>query len=179
MRPEGLVTVSGLVDAEGKSISLQQAVDYGWIKGARSAPAGWGITPKSEISLGKNLLVDQGRQLLAFCFGFRSPISNFTCQQFGLGTGTTAPAVTDVAIESPIFLNSVSANTAPILGVDFLTPFVVRVSYQIALGDANGFLITERGLFSGNGTLFARHVSAAGINKTSDFSPTLTWRLRF
>ena len=65
------------------------------------------------------------------------------------------------------------------MGVDFLTPFVVRVSYQIAIGDANGYLITERGLLSGNGTLFARHVSSAGINKTSDFSPTLTWRIRF
>ena len=181
MRPQGLVTVSSIVDASGKAISLQQAVDYGWIKPASGAatPAGWGLTPKSEISLGTNLFVDQGRQLLAFCFGFRSPVSDFTCQKFGVGTGTTAPAVTDVALQSPITLASVGSITAPILGVDFLTPFVVRVSYQIALGDANGFLITERGLFSGNGTLFARHVSAAGINKTSDFSPTLTWRIRF
>lgn len=179
MRPKGLLTISRITTADGKKVSLQKAVDYGWIKpiGGRS-PSGWGL-PKEEISLGENLFLDQGRQLLAFCFGFRSPISDFTCQNFGVGTGITAPAVTDVALQSPITLISTGTTTAPILGVDFLTPFVVRVSYQIALGDANGYLITERGLFSGNGTLFARHVSAAGINKTSDFSPTLTWRIRF
>jgi hypothetical protein len=179
MRPKGLVTVTGVTTADGKTIPLQQAVEYGWIKPTSGRqPSGWGL-PKEEISLGENLFLDQGRQLMAFCFGFRSPISDYTCQQFGVGTGTTAPTVTDVTLESPITLASVSSITAPILGVDFLTPFVVRISYQIALGDANGYLITERGLFSGNGTLFARHVSAAGINKTSDFSPTLTWRIRF
>jgi hypothetical protein len=179
MRPKGLLTISKITTADGKEVSLQRAVDYGWIKpaGGRN-PSGWGL-PKEEVSLGENLFVDQGRQLLAFCFGFRSPVSDFTCQNFGVGTGITAPAVTDVALQSPITLVSTGTTTAPILGVDFLTPFVVRVSYQIALGDANGYLITERGLFSGNGTLFARHVSAAGINKTSDFSPTLTWRIRF
>lgn len=178
MRPKGLITVSGITTADGKIIPLQKAVEYGWIKPASGrSPSGWGL-PKEEVSLGSNLFLDQGRQLLAFCFGFRSPIADYTCQQFSIGTGTTAPAVTDVALESPIYLDSATSTQAPILGVDFLTPFVVRVSYQIAIGDANGYLITERGLLSGNGTLFARHVSAAGINKTSDFSPTLTWRIR-
>lgn len=180
MRPKGLVTVSGVTTADGKDIPLQKAVDYGWIVPAPGrAPSGWDLPVRGEVSLGENLFVDQGRQLIAFCFGFRSPISDYTCQRYGIGTGSTTPAVTDVALESPILLESVNSATAPILGVDFLTPFVVRVSYQIAIGDANGYLITERGLFSGNGTLFARHVSAAGINKTSDFSPTLTWRIRF
>lgn len=178
MRPRGLVTVTGIVDADGKNIPLQKAVDYGWIKPAAGrSPAGWGLG-RDEVSLGENLFLDQGRQLLAFCFGFRSPISDYTCQKFGIGTGTTAPSVTDVALESPITLTSVSSTIAPINGVDFLTPYVVRVSYQIGIGDANGYLITERGLFSGNGTLFARHVSSAGINKTSDYSPVLTWRIR-
>lgn len=180
MRPKGLLTISRVTTADGKIVPLQKAVDYGWIKPASGrSPSGWGLPVIGEVSLGENLFLDQGRQLLAFCFGFRAPISDYTCQQFGIGTGITAPAVTDVALESPITLESVGSTTAPILGVDFLTPFVVRVSYNIAIGDANGYLLTERGLFSGNGTLFARHVSAAGINKTSDFSPTLTWRIRF
>jgi len=177
-RPQGLVTVSGIRLADGRQISTQQAVDYGWIVPAGPAPAGWGVE-RHEVSLGTNLFLDQGRQLMAFCFGFRAPISDFTCQKYGVGTGTTAPQVTDVALEAPITLNSTASTLAPIDGVDFLSPFVVRVSYTIALGDANGYAITERGLFSGNGTLFARHVSATAINKTSDFSPTLTWRIRF
>ena len=179
LSPKGLVTVSGIRTADGRSISTQQAVDYGWIvPSAGKSPAGWGLE-RHEVSLGENLFVDQGRQLLAFCFGFRSPVSDFTAQKFSVGTGLTPPQVTDVAMESPITLASVSSTLGSIDGVDFLTPFVVRVSYTIALGDANGYLITERGLFSGNGSLFAHHVSSAGIDKTSDFSPTLTWRIRF
>ena len=179
IRPKGLVTVSGIRLADGSSISTQQAVDYGWIVPVPGrSPAGWGLE-RSEVSLGENLFVDQGRQLLAFCFGFRSPVADFTVQQFAVGTGLTVPQATDVALESPITLASTASTLGPIDGVDFLTPFVVRVSYTIALGDANGYLITERGLFSGNGSLFARHVSSAGIAKSADFSPTLTWRIRF
>jgi hypothetical protein len=174
-RPTGELFVSGVVDSFGKPVELDKAISYGWLPNLPIV----GLNDKPALTLNQNLFLDQGRQLLAFCFGFRSPISDYTCQRFGIGTGITAPAVTDVSLESPITLSSVSSTTAPILGVDFLTPFVVRASYQIAIGDANGYLITERGLFSGNGTLFARHVSAAGINKTSDFSPTLTWRIRF
>jgi hypothetical protein len=178
-RPEGLVTVSGIRLASGRVISTQQAVDYGWIVPIKGmSPAGWGLE-RHEVSLGSNLFLDQGRQLLAYCFGFRAPISDFTCQNYSVGTGTTTPQVTDVALEAPITLASVSSTMANVDGIDFLSPFVVRVSYTIALSDANGNLITERGLLSGNGTLFARHVTAAGINKTADFSPTLTWRIRF
>lgn len=178
-RPEGLVTVSGVRLANGRQITTQQAVDYGWIvPAAGPSPAGWGLE-RHEVSLGTNLFLDQGRQLLAFCFGFRAPISDFTVQKYSVGTGTTTPQVTDVALEAPVTLTSTASTLAPIDGVDFLSPFVVRVSYTIALGDANGYALTERGLFSGNGTLFARHVSATAINKTSDFSPTLTWRIRF
>jgi len=179
MRTQGLVTVSRIVDADGREISLQRAVDYGWITNAQRAPSGWGVG-RDEISLGKNLFLDQGRQLVAFCFGFRNPISDYTLQKFGIGTGTTAANVSDIALEAPIQLASqANATTSPIDAIDFLTPFVLRVAYTVAYGDANGYLIRERGLFSGNNTLIARHVSAAGINKTSDFSPTLTWRLRF
>ena len=180
-RPQGLVTVSGIVDKNGDKVSIQSAVDAGMLTGVEPAPAGWDV-PREEACFSSkpfNLFLDQGRQLLTYCFGFRSPISDYTCQRYGVGTGITTPATTDVTLESPITLSSVGGITAPILGVDFLSPFVVRISYNIAIGDANGYLITERGLFSGNGTLFARHVSSAGINKTSDFSPTLTWRLRF
>ena len=177
-RPRGLVTVSGVRLASGRTVSTQQAVDYGWIipeKGC--SPVGWGLE-RYEVSLGENLFLDQGRQLLAYCFGFRAPIGDFTCQKYSVGTGITTPQVTDVSLEAPITLLSTSSTMADVDGIDFLSPFVVRVSYTIALSDANGNLITERGLLSGNGTLFARHVTTAGINKTADFSPTLTWRVR-
>lgn len=157
---------------------LRKACDYGLIVPQRT-PAGWGVGA-DEVCLGKNLFVDQGRQLLAYAFGFRAPIENYTCQQFAVGTGLTPAQMTDVALEAPVPLTSQSgAITAPVTSIDFLTSFVVRVGFTIAVGDANGNLLTEFGLYSGNGTLLARMVRSVGINKTSDFSPTLTWRIRF
>jgi hypothetical protein len=166
------------MDASGKEISTQKAVDYGWIAPAGGSYRGWGLD-KHEVPLGKNLFLDQGRQLLAFAFAFRSPIEDYVCRKFGVGTGLTAAKVSDVSLESAITLASTSAITAPIDSIDFLSAFLVRVSFTLALGDANGYVITEMGLFSGNNTLMARKIRSVAVNKTSDFSPTLTWRIRF
>lgn len=176
-RPEGILTVSSVKLADGKSVSTQQAVDYGWITPVRGQFAGWGLE-RHEVPLGENLFLDQGRQIVAFAFGFRSPISNYTVQKFGVGTGLTPAKVTDVALQAPVVLNT-STTTKAIDAVDFLSPFVVRVSFTLANDDANGYILSEMGLFSGGDALIARKVRAVSINKTSDFSPTLTWRIRF
>lgn len=176
--PEGLITVSKVTLADGKELSLRKACDYGWLRPQR-VPAGWDLD-EDEVCIGKNLFLDQGRQLMAYAFGFRAPLENYTVQQFGVGTGLTPARVTDVMLEAPVELASAGmAITAPITSVDFLTAFVMRVGFTVAVGDANGNLLTEFGLFSGNGTLLARKVRSVGINKTSDFAPTLTWRIRF
>ncbi|MBV5345020.1 MAG: hypothetical protein JZU63_05540 [Rhodoferax sp.] len=176
--PEGLITVTGITLADGTTMPIRKACDYGWIIPER-VPAGWDVGA-DEACIGENLFLDQGRQLLAYAFGFRAPIENYTCQKFGVGTGVTTARVTDVALEAPVALASVSgATTAPITSVDYLTAFVMRVGFTVAIGDANGYLLTELGLFSGNNTLLARKIRSVGINKTSDFAPTLTWRIRF
>ena len=176
-RPKGILTVCGITLAGGKKLSTQQAVDYGWIAPAAVSTAGWDIA-RHEVPLGSNLFLDQGRQLIAYCFGFRSPVSDYTVQKFGVGTGLTPSKVTDVALEAPVTLNN-SQTTKAIDAVDFLSPFVVRVAFTLAMDDANGYLLSEMGLFSGGGAIIARKVRAVSINKTSDFSPTLTWRIRF
>lgn len=178
MRPKGYLTVSSVTDGEGKEIPLSKAVDYGWITPVCRTPGGWGIK-KPEVAIGQNLFLDNGRQLMAYCMGFRAPAEDYSLQNFGVGTGTTAAKVTDVALEAPATLLSVNSIYAPIDSVDYLSAFVLRVSMTLALGDANGLNITELGLYSGNGTLFARKVRSVGINKTSDFQPVLCWRCRF
>lgn len=117
--------------------------------------------------------------MLAFAFGGRSPAANFAVSSFAVGTGLTVAKVTDVALESPILLASTSAYSAPIDSVSYLSPFVVRVAFTIGINDANGYLISEMGLLSGGGALIARKIRSVGISKTADFSPTLTWRIRF
>ena len=164
MRPQGIVTIEKIVDSFGKEIPLEDAIRYGWVqRGAERAP---------------NLFVDQGRQLLAYAFSFRAPIQNFVCSSFGVGTGTRPAKTTDVALQSPVALAS-SNFTGPIDSIDFLSAFVVRIGFTLGLADANGSLITEMGLFSGNNVLIARKIRTTSINKSSDFAPTLTWRLRF
>lgn len=177
MRPKGLVTISKITLADGKQLTTQQAIDYGWIREpAGRQPTGWGLE-RHEVPLGQNLFVDNGRQLVAYAFGFRAPIQNFVCQKFGVGTGVTTARVTDVALEAPITLTT--GLTKPIDAVDYLSAFVVRVSFTLGLGDANGYVISEMGLFSGNNSLMARKIRAVSVNKNSEYSPTFSWRLRF
>lgn len=176
-RPQGFLSISKVTLADGRTVSTQKAVDYGWIRPAAGrAPAGWGLE-RHEIPVGKNLFVDQGRQLMAYAFGFRAPISDYVCQKFGVGTGLTVARVTDVSLESAIDLGG--STTKAIDFVDYINPYVCRVTFTLSVSEANGYLISEMGLFSGNDALMARKVQAVSINKTSDFAPTFTWRVRF
>lgn len=177
-RPQGWVAISKIVDGFGKEVPYDKAVKYGWIsRSGFDNRALFGAEADYEQAT-PNLFLDQGRQLLAFAFAFRSPIEDYACRKFAVGTGLTAAKVSDVALEAPITLNSGQV-TGSIDSIDFLAAFVIRVSFTLGLADANGYTITEMGLYSGNNTLLARKIRAVAVNKTSDFSPTLTWRLRF
>jgi hypothetical protein len=173
--PKGFVSVVGVHDGDGKHIPLQRAVDLGWIKPGK-AQTGWGLS-RDEIPLGPNLFVDNGRQLMTYLFGGRAPVSNYFCQRFGMGTGTTPAAVTDLALESSIDFGG-GVYTKLIDSVDFTAPYIARVSFTIGAGEGNGYLITEFGLFTSANTLFARLLTP-GLSKVSDFRPTYLWRLRF
>lgn len=172
-RPQGWVSLDRIVDGFGKEISYEKAIQYGWLK-----PVG----PVELDASGKeipspNLFLDQGRQILAYALGFRSPVENYTIQKFGVGTGITPARVTDVALEAPVTLSS-GAATKAIDAIDFTAPFVMRIAFTLGLADANGYILSEMGLFSGGGALIARKIRAVSISKTSDFSPTLSWKLR-
>lgn len=189
MRPLGFVTISKLTRPDGREVSTQEAIDRGLIiDGGHRAPKGWGIQ-KHEIPLGHNLFTDEGRQMMAYAFGFRSPIVNYVCTQFGIGTGTVTPKVTDVALESPLtFYDSNGDSTPdsqykPISQASFPYPFIVDIEMPLAYSEANSQLITELGLFTGSSggggnTLLARKV-ILGFNKDSSLAPTFVWRLRF
>lgn len=175
---QGLITVIR-IHSGGKLVSNQKAVDYGWIRPGMAQPAGWGLT-REEIPLGFNLTVDGGRQALAYLFGGKAPLANFTCSKFGIGTGTTAPNASDIALEAPVNVGVGSGALFAATGqTDFPDAMVARVELNIpANSDANGTLITELGLFTSEGTLLCRKVNT-GISKNSSFEPTLLWRVRF
>lgn len=182
---EGILTVSGIQLADGKTMSTQRAVDLGWVKPQNINTSGWGIE-RHEVPLGYNMMVDNGRQLLAYLFGGRTPVGSYVCSRFGVGTGSnpTNAAMTD--LEAPLkFYNdggTVQA-TKPINGIDFPVPFVARVEIALGLNEAVGTLITELGLYasdmSGGGVTLLARKTVVGVPKSADYSPVFLWRLRF
>lgn len=179
MNPTGLVTLKSFVANDGKVVSASEALSRGWVALSEPKSGGWKLD-SGEVPLGENLFVDNGRQLLAYVLGGRSPLSDFYISRFGIGTGTTAPASTDTSLENPVYFDAPTnlVSTKEVSAIDFPSPYVLRVEFTIGSGDGNGYLITELGLFSGSGSLIARRTNV-GINKTSDFAPQLLWRIRF
>lgn len=174
---KGFVTIIGVTLADGTPVSTQKAIEYGWITApVGRQPGGWGLE-RHEVPIGTNLIVDQGRQCNAYAMGYRSPITDYVIARFGVGTGLTAAKATDVALEAPITLST--GLTKPVDLVDFPGPFMVRIIGTLSTSEANGYVISEMGAFTAAGTLIARKVRSTTINKTSDFAPTIAWRIRF
>lgn len=164
MRPTGHVSIVGITDSFGKKISLDRAVRYGW------------ITPEVARG-GPNMFVNQGRQIAAYALANRAPTQNFTIQKFGFGTGQTAARTTDVQMENPLEF-AAGGYTKAVDSIDFPSPYILRVFYTLGLEDGNGYYITEFGLFTGDDRMLAHRIDGKGLSKTSDWSPTLTWRIR-
>jgi hypothetical protein len=176
MNPTGFFSISCIVDSTGKRVSPEKAFKYGWVKEPNfNVDSAWGLE-KGEIPLGQNLFVSGGRQAMLYSFAFRSPVTNYTLQRFGVGTGVSAPDMNDVQLENAVTL--ADGNTTKLLDeCSFPAPFVVRVSATLGINDANGYLLTEFGIFSGDSTLCARF-TRAGLQKTADWSPSIAYRLR-
>ena len=179
MNIHGLVTLSKLTDTNtGKPVSFEKAVKYGWLKSCEPAKVSrdWKV-PNGELVLGENLFLDSGRQCLAYLLGGRSPLSTYSCQSFGVGIGTLAPKVTDTGLQSGVIISG-AAHTKTIDSADWSSPFVIKYTFTLGAAEANGYLVTEMGLFTSTSTIIARKVFAAGLNKTSDVTPSFSWQVR-
>lgn len=159
---DGRIYLKSAMGDDGKFYSYEDCVRYGWLKDRELADDG---------AIASNLFVDQGRQLLAYLWAGKSPLTDHVVSKFAVGTGTGSSHITDTALESEVHRNSIN-------GVDFPAPFVARAEFTLGLNDANGYLITEFGLFSASNALYARWLEV-GVNKTSQFAPTFQWRIRF
>jgi hypothetical protein len=173
-KPVGFVSISKITLADGSSLPLQQAVKYGWINPIDDC-CGFKLD-KDELPLGKNMLVDQCRQIIAFAMGGRS--NNDHIVSFSMGTGITPPKVTDTSLESALPFSD-GRYFKGIESLTYIGPFMLRVAFTLGINDGSGYNISEFGLLSGDNVLIARKVRSVAINKTTDFSPTLTWRIRF
>lgn len=186
---EGFLSVAS-VFVNGRPITTQEAIDRGMFIPVRR-PSGWGLA-KHEIPLGRNLFVNSGRQSLAYAFGFRSPIVNYVCTEFGIGTGTTPPQASNTGLETPLKFYSTPGNSnpsvpdsffKPITSTTWTEPFVSATTITVAADEANGYTITELGLFSGTdgtgGQMLLARKTIPGYVKTSASSFSFVWRIRF
>jgi hypothetical protein len=183
---KGFLTICKFTDESGKEIPTQKAVDYGWVKPASNKPSGWGFE-REEIPIGSNMFVDNGRQILAYLFGARTPAGSYVCSRFGVGTGANPNTSGMTDLQSPAnFYNAGSGPllaTKPITGVDYPVPFIARVQFQLATTEANGLLLSEFGLYcmdmNGGGTTLLARKTCTPVPKQSGFAPVWLWRIRF
>jgi len=117
----------------------------------------------------RNIVVNNAKTQMAHLLG--GDTTNRFVNRMQFGTGTTAEAVADIALETPITPVKAAAAATE-------TPDVYSVQFtaQLTTAEANGFPITEAGLLFGNNTLCARKVFGA-LNKTSDFVFQFTWTI--
>ena len=146
------------------------------------------------IVCGDNLVVDGGRQIIANLLGGRgysnvTPVIDWIISKISFGTGDQVARYTDVTLspQPDVGLglvggeNEIEITTGVykklINSVDFPQPFIVRFECILLPDEANGVLIRELGLWSGNNTLACRKVIVP-VSKTADIGLSYLWRVR-
>lgn len=92
---------------------------------------------------------------------------------FAVGTGNTAAAAGDTALETEVFRDVYTQIT--------LSAGTIVIRYYLGPNDANGNTLQEAGLFNAasGGTLYARRVLSSPIVKTINDAHTFEWSLSF
>lgn len=171
--PTGYVSILGVRADDGTLIPAVDAAASGIINPSNVVHPSW--LPSDELPLGGNNFTNLGRKYLAYLFGGRTPMSNYVCTSFGAGTGDTKASVSDVSLVSPVLLGS--TNLKAVDSITFPEDYVAFIQFTIGSGEANGYLLREFGLFSGDGTLLARK-TGYNLNKVSGYAPVLHWRIK-
>lgn len=117
----------------------------------------------------KNLIVDASKDVLAHLLG--GSVTNRSVTQIGFGTNGTAPVGGNTALTGS-YVKALDSVTYPSTGT-------VQFSFSLATGEANGMAILEFGLLTAGGTLIARRVRSAALNKDTDLTLNGTWQITF
>lgn len=116
-----------------------------------------------------NLIVDGSKQAHARLLG--GDVSGHSITQIGFGTNGTAPVSGNSALTSA-FLKGIDSVAYPASNQ-------VKFSFSLAGGEANGMSISEFGLLTSAGTLYARKVRAIALAKNAGLSLSGTWTISF
>ena len=115
----------------------------------------------------KNLVVDDGKTLLAHLLGGGSSDAITT---MGFGTGTTAAAATDEALEASAFTADVTVSY----------PAYNQVMFAASMGSSEGGAntYTELGLITAGATMFSRVIIPAVVKSTL-YRLEVEWTISF
>ena len=197
MRPEGAVTVRPFAAGGGElkdPFSIFAHAGDVKEKTLASKERRSVLNDSGEIFLESNLVVNLGRQTLAYLIGGRdysptTPNLNWVVTKASFGTYDEAPRFTDSTVspqpgggftggENEIVLDPGTGETKKVIeSADWPQEFIVRFEILIKEGEANGFALREAALWCDNETLFARKVFPA-INKSQEFGLSFLWRVR-
>lgn len=134
---------------------------------------------RHDLRTGLTVLCDEGHNLVTAAglnllrdrlrgSALVDPLSHFA-----VGTGSTAAAAGDTALQTEVFRDvytQVTLGTASIV-----------IRYYLGPNDANGHTLQEAGLLNAAaaGTLYARRILSSAIVKTIDVAATFEWTCSF
>lgn len=134
---------------------------------------------RHDLRTGLTVLHDQGHNLVtsAGLNLIRDRLRGVTLVEalshFAVGTGTTAAAAGDTALEAEVHRDVYTQVT--------LSAAAILIRYYLGPNDANGHTLQEAGLLNAasGGTLYARRILGSPIVKTIDVAATFEWTLSY
>jgi hypothetical protein len=117
----------------------------------------------------ENLIVNTARQAVARLLAGEVEGKSITGIAFGVNGAASSPG--DTAITSP-YIRGIS-------GVSYPEINRIQFDWELLITEGNGKAISEFGLLTGDGTLFARRARQRPINKEQDIALSGQWTIIF
>ena len=123
-----------------------------------------------EATRQPNMVVDAARAVNALLVS--GSFSNNAVTQIGFGSTATPPAAGNTGLSVDAYVKAVDLIT-------YQAPNRIAFSISLGTGEANGLALSEYGLLTGNGALYARLVRGAPLTKDASVSLSAVWTITF
>jgi hypothetical protein len=122
-----------------------------------------------EVVDEKNLIVIGSQQAHAKLLG--GDVTGQSVTQIGFGTGAVAPVFGNTSLTG--------AYTKALDGHSYPATNQVQFAFSLGSTEANGVAISEFGLLTAGGALYARKTRTLPLNKDTDLTLSGTWTINF
>jgi hypothetical protein len=122
-----------------------------------------------EVFDQKNLIVLNSKKIHAHLLG--GDVTGYSVSQISYGSNPTAPVSGNTTITTP-YTKALDGETYPVDGT-------ASFAFSLGTGEANGLAISEFGLLTASGLLYARKTRTAPLNKDTDITLSGSWSIVF